>query len=134
MNTSLPSEETNTWLDVSWSEGAIWPSTAPAALPFSASVALMTSAPLPTAARTYLPPGVIVTVFFAPGAWIVAAGAGAREPLWLLRTATASPVETNEYLPSGVTAMPNGLPPTAVVPVLTPASGFGVAARALHGG
>src|SRR3982075_1192020 len=117
MNTNLPSGETDTSFDGLPGGPTRAPMTAPLAWPASASLTLITYAPLPSAARRYWPFAVIASLFFAPRAGIVATCRGVREPPSLFRTATESPSETNEYLPSGVTATPNGLPPRVTLSV-----------------
>jgi len=66
--------------------------------------------------------------------WIGSTGVGADEPLLLFRTTTSLPVGTNEYFPSGVTAMPNGEPPMATFWLLTPVSEAGFAAAVVQPG
>src|SRR5258708_27791586 len=110
------------------------PMIAPRPWPAFASFTLITYAPLPAAARRYWPSLVIASLFFAPGAGIVATCFGASEPPSLLRTATELPSETNEYLPSGVTATPKGWPPRPTFWLATPGICGAVAAALLSPG
>ena len=60
---------------------------------------------------------VIASVFWAPLAGTLAIWVGATEPPLIFSTAMELPRATNEYLPSGVTTTPNGLPPRGTVSV-----------------
>src|SRR5208282_3141058 len=65
---------------------------------------------------------------------MVATWAGASEPPLLFSTTTSLPVETNEYLPSGVTATPKGLPPTDTSWLCTTDKVLALPVDVVHGG